>query len=80
MRTEQFDVNEVIGVILVILYLLNTSQSSFVILSLSHISIELLGTDMRDCPEQTSAHTCTHMHEHTKADIHAQAGPLGAQT
>ena len=55
-------------------------QSSFVISSLSHISIELSGTDMWDCPEQTSAHTCTHMYKHTQADIHAHAGPVGAQT
>lgn len=55
-------------------------QSSFVISSLSHISIELSGTDMWDCPEQTSAHTCTRMYKHTQADIHAHAGPVGAQT
>lgn len=55
-------------------------QSSFVISSLSHISIELSGTDMRNCPEQTSAHTCTHMYKHTQADIHAHAGPVRGQT
>lgn len=55
-------------------------QSSFVISSLSHISIELSGMDMRDCPEQTSAHTFTHMYKHTQADIHAHAGPVAAQT
>ena len=55
-------------------------QSSFVISSLSHISIERSGTDMQDCPEQTSAHTCTHMYKHTQADIHAHAGPVAAQT
>lgn len=40
---------------------LNTSQrsSSFVISSLSHISIELSGTDMRDLPR---ANICSHMY------------------
>lgn len=35
---------------------------------------------MRDRPEQTSAHTCTHMYKHTQAEIHALAGPDAAQT
>lgn len=55
-------------------------QSSFVIFSLSHISIELSGTDMWERLKQTSAHTCTHMYKHTQADIHAHARPVGAQT
>lgn len=51
-------------------------QSSFVISSLSHISIELSGTDMRDRLEQTSAYTCTHMYKHTQADGHAHSENL----
>lgn len=54
-------------------------QSSFVIFTLSHISIELSGADMWDCPEQTSAHTCTQMYKHTQADMHAHAGPANAK-
>lgn len=51
-------------------------QSSFVISSLSHISIELSGTSMQDCLKRTSAHTCTHMYKDTKADIHAHVEPF----
>lgn len=82
MRTVWFDGDELIAILLVIQYVcwIHLNAKFFVIASLSHISIELSGTDMQDSLELTSAHTCTHMYKHTQADIHAHAAHVGAQT